>query len=177
VRAVVLRADEARTIRLRGVADGKRSPDRDGKDGRVTGQSVVERMAIFVAQVMDRRRFLYRLGQAGFVGLALTLVGGAREALASHTQACWSAWCGCPYGCGGLPCCNCSGDCSCNGQNCGGNCSTWTGSYSDGCWTCIDSRRCRTTVCCDCRNPNTGKKCICWRTSDYCRGIAIAQAA
>jgi hypothetical protein len=131
----------------------------------------------FLAEKMERRKFIRRASTSLFMGFVAVSSGTASLMgfLASPAQAAGAC---CPYCCGPSPCCNTSccrkGCCSPVGQDfscsnnqvtCFGYANTWSG---DACWTCISGGN--HTICCDCRtnsqtncpHPSGINRCICW---------------
>jgi hypothetical protein len=149
--------------------------------------------SIFLAERMERKRFLRTTSKSLFMGFVAVASGTASVMgfLASPAQAVGGC---CPDCCGPSPCCNtscCSKpccslnsyQCANNGSTCLGFDNTWGGSS---CWSCQYAHT--TTICCDCRvnnhqgcsNPNPDVyRCICYKSGPFAppKGLALIRDA
>ena len=174
------------------------APDPEG-DVEEDGEPEPLPGSVFLAERIERRKFLRRMSTSLFFGFTAVSTGtaGIFGFLASPAAAagpcCVSSCCG-PSPCCSTTCCNkscCdpigSDNCKNNGSTCLGYAGTWSGTS---CWSCVDQSSCRTTTCCDCKtnnqtgcyNPSGPNRCICWHIFPYCapqlaRGPIIKDAS
>lgn len=154
--------------------------------------------SLFLAERMERRKFIRRVSKSMFLGFVAVSSGAASVMgfLASPAQAAGAC---CPSCCGPSPCCNTSccnkgccspvgnnASCSNNGVTCFGYSGTWNGTS---CWSCHDNNW--TTICCDCvtnsqtncANPGGVNRCICyvlgyWRPGEGpAKGLTVIRDA
>lgn len=148
--------------------------------------------SIFLAERMERRRFVRSASKSIFMGL-VAVSSGTASVLTFLTSPAQAAGGCCPSCCGPSPCCGtaCCGKSCCNGnsQQCinnGSTCLGYSGTWSGtSCWSCVNGTL--TTVCCDCKtnnqtgcsNPSGVNRCICSFTGHFApaRGMAVIRDA
>lgn len=166
--------------------DNERTSQKDHDDGvsadghAPSSEMPVLRGSLFVAERMERRKFIRRASTSLFAGFVAVSSGTASLVGFLASPAAAAGGC-CPSCCGPSPCCNttccnkgcCSpvgqnSVCSNNGVTCFGYDNTWSGTH---CWACVNGGT--ITTCCDCitnsqtncANP-AGNRCICYSVGD-----------
>jgi hypothetical protein len=140
--------------------------------------------SLFLAEQMERRRFLRRASTSIFMGFVAVSSGaaGLMDFLVSPAQAATGACCPTTNSCcGPSPCCNTSccrkGCCPLNSDHCTDNQVTcfgpdnryWGPRGGGNCWSCYNPNTMITIVCCDCLTNNDTNcsngglnRCICY---------------
>jgi hypothetical protein len=141
--------------------------------------------SVFLAERIERRKFLRRSAKTLFFGFMATstgtagLLGFLADPAAATGQCCPYSCCGpsacCDTSCCSKPCCSPVGtdNCANNGSTCFGYSNTWSG---QSCWSCVLTGNCKTVTCCDCAtnnqtgcpNPEGKNRCICYQVFPYC---------
>jgi len=134
----------------------------------------------FVAEQIERRRFLRRSASGVFLGIAAAMVANwefAAHALADPTKRIAERGPGCPNCCGPSPCCStsqCRKNCCSQNISSALSCPDSDNGKCRGangyCWTCNNSAT-QASTCCDCNiNDNNNcpdddfsHTCICYR--------------
>lgn len=136
--------------------------------------------SVFIAEKMERRKFIRRASTSCFLGFVAVSSGTASLFGFLADPAAAAGGC-CPSCCGPSPCCNTSccnkgccapvgqdSSCQNNGVSCFGfDNRTWSG---HSCWACVNGQT--ITVCCDCLTNNTTNcanstnRCICYSIGD-----------